>query len=37
MENLALLYCGNVVHALEDRSLALLEDHLLGARLLVHA
>lgn len=33
MDNLALLYCGNVVHALEDRSLALLEDHLLGATL----
>lgn len=33
MQDLALVYAGNVVHALEDQSLALLEDQLLGAEL----
>jgi hypothetical protein len=31
MSKLAILYCGNVVHALEDQTLELLEDQLLGA------
>lgn len=35
MQDLALLYAGNVVHTLEDQSLVLLEDHILGTELCV--